>query len=188
MKATSIKLTLSTMILISALSGCSTAPSPEYDIQMPIQTSMDSIKSTRHFNSVNDYTPSLTEEWFKKYPVTVVNNKDWQQLLIKANLNADSKYQLERNLSRTCWAIKSDAEIRMMSSAYRGIKDENVISACISKRLGSEYPLFIFSHINDPIIGEYFMLLTPRSIYSDRLFACKAKQEGYNFKSQMYCQ
>ncbi|MEZ9699624.1 hypothetical protein AB4455_19495 [Vibrio sp. 10N.261.46.E12] len=178
-----------TLVAIAgSIFGCSTAPSPKYNVAAPIQVTTDLLKETRHFYVQGDYKPSFLEDLLDKNPVTLINDQDWQQLFLKTDINAEKSYRLEENLRRTCWAIKDDAELKIKSRSHRGADYDNILTACISKRLGDSYPLFFYSYVQDVAVGNYLMMLTPKEHYTDQGYLCKAKAEGYDLSSNLFCE
>ena len=176
------------LILAASFTGCSNAPSPKYNVAAPIQVTTDLLKETRHFYVQNDYNPSFMEDLLDKKPVTLINDQDWQQLFVKTDLDADKSYRLEENLRRTCWAVKDDAELKIKSRSHRGADYDNILTACISKRLGDSYPLFFYSYVQDAVIGNYLMMLAPKDHYTEQGYLCKAKAEGYDLSSNLFCE
>ncbi len=168
--------------------GCNSAPKPTYDVSQPIQVTVDLLKQTRHFHIESDYSPTLKEQVLKQHPVTLIKSNDWEQLFLKTTLTPENNYRLSQNLSRTCWAIKADAELKILSQAHRGADFDNTITACVSKRLGNSYPLFLYSVVNDKMLGSYVMMLSPINHYSEQAYLCKAKKEGYDLPSNLYCE
>jgi hypothetical protein len=176
------------LALTSLILGCSAPkPSADYDVSEPIQVTVDLLKGTRHFVETSDYEKSWSEKLLNEQTLAVIKTSKWEQLLLKIELNSEQLYKLERNLSRACWAIKPDAELKIKSQAYRGTDNHNIMTACVSKRLGDQYPLFMYSRVHDRVLGDYLMMLSPTSHYSDQPYLCKAKTEGYDLTSNLYC-
>ncbi len=176
-----------TVCLGPLIAGCSIKPQSNYDVGDPIQVTTDLLKDTRHFNVTSDYNPSYLDSLLKRNPVTLIDDQDWQQLFIKTEFSSDKSYRLEENLRRTCWSLNNEAELKIVSRAHRGSDYDNIITACVSKRLGPYKPLFFYSQVQDRVIGDYLMMLTPKNHYSDQAYLCKAKTEGYDLPSNLFC-
>lgn len=186
-----MKLLLVPLVISSLLvTGCSqrVEPKPTYDIQKPIQTTVDFLAGTRHYQNQDIRDESLF--WFYQSKlVKVSNGSGWQQLFAELPLefSREQRSLLNQNLSRTCWSLKKDAILQPVSQAHRAAVGTNIIYACTSKRLGNDYPLFTVSYINDPVTKPYLTLLVPTEHYSSTNYICKAKREGYEFKQSVLC-
>ena len=182
-------LLFASMILV----GCQTPPpSSSYNITKPSQVAMDQLMGSRHYTTIEDF--NVTDQFYRltqhRHQAVIVNAASYEQILVKPSteFNADNMNLLDDGLSRTCWSLREDAEIKMIATARRGVSGQNVINACVSKRLGKEYPLFVYSYVtNDHQIGEYLMLTSPSRLYSNNDYLCKLRREGYPFKTTLFC-
>lgn len=175
-----------------ALIGCSQSmgPSHQYNVNQPSQVAMDQLLGTRHYVSVAQLEDldQFSQMNHHRNNAFLSAKEGYEQLLISSGeISIEKKNHLEHSLSRTCWSIKEDAKIELVSTSFRGVSNTNNMHACISKRLGREYPLFVFSYVRDEQVGTYFMMVSPRGLYSDNKYLCKTKREGYNYKTTLYC-
>lgn len=178
---------------IILISGCQTPPAPSanYNITNPNQTAMDQLMGSRHFTTISAYRAmdQFIELTQHRKQAIVVNGHEYQQLLIRPSepWTAQRMNILEEGLRRSCWAIRDDATLQLISTTRRGVESSDVMHACISDRLGNEYPLFAFAYVSDNFIGDYFMQVAPTRLYSDNEYLCKLKEEGYPFATFLYC-
>lgn len=181
---------ITTAILALTVASCtlSEQPSSMYDIQKPIQTTVDFLQNTRHFNNIEDIRTYITHIG-NMGDVVLSNAEGWQQLLIRLpeRFSASEYNQLNDNLARTCWSLNPKATLQPASQAHRNSKSTNIIYACTAKRPGSDFPLFIMSYVSDEITDPYLTVLVPTEHYSNEPYRCKAKKEGYEFTSPLIC-
>lgn len=171
-------------------SGCSfpLQPAATYDIQQPIQTTVDYLESTRHFTGMSDIRRYL-KDMIGNEDVVLSNGAEWQQLFVRlpSEFTSEQKKGLNDNLSRTCWSLKRDAQLQPMSQAHRGANSINTVFGCVSKRLGNDYPLFTVSYVNDNVTQPYITVVSPKQHYTSLDFRCKAKREGYEYVQPILC-
>jgi len=191
-----MKCKLALSIILTAIAGCadlSSNANEQYDVTNAIQVSHDYLLDTRHYdNVIND-----TKAFYRikapfnqlKNQSTLVNSSNWQQVFINVAefKNERSKSGLEEIISRTCWALKDDAVVVNQYGAFRGVDTLNNLSACVSKRLGPEYPLFVYAWVDDKKLEDYFMMVTYKGNYSNQEYRCKLINEGYVFKNKPIC-
>jgi hypothetical protein len=182
-----------TMVLTSCSSFKSPNPQENYNVTNAIQTASDYLMDTRHFDYSIETLKSThrDKEWllFDKYQSILINQTEWQQIFITVPKLHDnrSKAGLETNLSRTCWSLRDDADIDIQYGAFRGVDTNNTLTACVSKRLGPDYPLFIYNWITDVKVDDYFMMVAPKHTSTDRDYRCKLVREGYDFSEKPNC-
>ncbi|BCL74097.1 hypothetical protein TUMSATVNIG1_60810 (plasmid) [Vibrio nigripulchritudo] len=181
-------LTLSTVIY-----GCANTPnlpSENYSLVTPTQVAFDSLSGSRHFDPEKHLTtPKRKETLLSESETTAVFiSKDWQQIILRTQgIDIERTYLTEENLARTCWALKPDATLKTVGTSLRGVGRPSNINACLSDRLGREFPLFVYSWVVDPILGDYFTLIAPENSYTEHGYLCKLRREGYPFDSFLLC-
>lgn len=179
------------------LTGCAKDPQPssQYNILDPFQVATDYLLNSRHYRSEQ----GTLEFNFRKYlllqktnTASVFRTDDWEQIFIKLNNTPDEdeitrRFKLDDNLNQTCWGNQSDAQISVQSNGLRSTVKANYLNACVSSNLGHNYPLFVYTWTEDPVIGQYLTIIKPAKHYNNSNYLCKLKREGYSFDMHLYC-
>ena len=186
---------LTALVLVNGCTNVPEEPSIAYNILDPFQVSTDYLLNTRHYKVEQgrakfNYRENLLFQ--KSNTASVYRNSDWEQLFIKLENTPNEaeiarRFSLDDSLARTCWANRDDAKVEVQSNGMRAAVKPNYINACVSSDLGSNYPLFAYSWLDDPVLGQYLMVIKPAKHYNDTDYLRKLKAEGYHFDMHLYC-
>lgn len=188
-------LAVSTVVILSGCTVKNEQPNHKYNVLDPFQTASDYLLDTRHFEVQDGKTKFNYREFLlfqKTNTATIFRTGNWEQLFIKMENTPDEaevtrRYKLDDTLNRTCWAQRNDAQVSVQSNGMRASVKPNYLNACTSEQLGPNYPLFVYSWTDDPVLGQYLTIIKPSKHYNDRQYLCKLKREGYTFDMHLYC-